>query len=119
MRLFVLILAAITGFSGLHLGLRAYMNFVRMTRSEIPPGGLIKNSIVAGGCGVLIFFTIIMAMGFLDETYVWTTSKFYGAILFSLIPGVIITIGSFIQSLMITGSKDILQDYLGNKDKRK
>jgi hypothetical protein len=90
-----------------------------MTRGEIPPGGLIKNSIVAGSCGFLIFFTIIITMGFLDQTYIWTTNKFYGAIGFSLIPGVIITIGSFIQSLMITGYKDLLQDYLRHKDKRK
>jgi hypothetical protein len=115
----MLTLAVVTGCSGLYLGLRAYKNFVSMTRGETLPGGTIKNSIVAGGCGFLIFFTIIMAMGILDETYVWTIGKFYGAIIFSLIPGVIISIGSFIQSLMITGYKDILQDYLRQKNKHK
>lgn len=119
MRFFSLILAVITGSSGLYLGMRAYMNFVNMTRGEMPPGGLVKNSIIAGGCGFLIFFAIIMTMGFLDETYVWTTDKFYGAIGFSLIPGVLVTIGSFIQSVMITGYKNILHDYLRQKDKRK
>lgn len=119
MRLFSLILAVITGASGLYLGLRAYINFTIMTRGEIPPGGLVKNSIIAGSCGFLIFFAIIMAMGVTDETYVWTIGKLYGAIGFSLVPGVMITIGSFIQSLMITDYKNRLYDYLRKKNKHK
>lgn len=119
MRLFSIILAVITGSSGLYLGLRAYRNFVDMTSGEMPQGGSVKNSVLAGSCGFLIFFTIIMTMGIKDETYVWTMDKLYGAIGFSLIPGVMISIGSFIQSLMITGYKNRLYDYLKKKNKHK
>jgi hypothetical protein len=106
-----------TGFSGIYLGFRVFKNFRYITKEDVKPRFLVSNSIIAGTSGFLIFFSIILTMGFLDETYIWNTNKFLGAIFISLIPGVIITIGSFIQALMITGYKKAVFDALKRKRK--
>jgi len=119
MHLISLAIALLAGFSGLYLGVRAYKYFGYMTRVEPPLRSLIMNSIIAGSAGFLIFFGIIMVMGFLDETYTWTTNKLLGSILISLVPGIIITIGSFVQSIMIVGYRRVLHDILRKKDNNK
>lgn len=119
MRFLPLILALLTGVFGLYLGLRTYRKFVGMTRGEIAPGELVRNSILAGIAGFFLFFTIIMVMGFFDEAYVWSVNKLYAAIGFALIPGGVIAIGSFVQSLMIIGYKKVLHDYLRQENRNK
>jgi len=115
MRLLFLIGALFIGFLGIYLGLRTFKNFRYITKEKVKLRFLVMNSIVAGTSGFLIFLSIILIMGFLDESYVWNTNKFLGAILISLIPGAIITIGSFIQAFMITGFKKALFDALKRK----
>lgn len=117
MRIFPLIITILTGTFGIYLGFRAFKNFRYMTKGEVSLRFQIMNSIIAGVSGVLIFLSIIMAMGFLDRTYIWTVNKFLGAVFVSLIPGVIIGIGSFIQAVMVNGYKRILHDVLRRKDK--
>jgi hypothetical protein len=119
MQSLALFIAFLTGFLGIYLGFHAFKNFSQITRGEASLRQVIMNSIIAGSGGVLIFFTIIVIMGFLDKTYIWTIDRFYGAIVLSLIPGGLITIGSFIQSLTIIGYKGILFESLRKKNKDK
>jgi hypothetical protein len=119
MRSLSLVTSLLAGSLGIYLGFRAFKNFSQITKGEISLGQIVMNSSIAGSCGVLIFFSIIMVMGFLDKTYIWNIGKVYGAIGFSLIPGGIITIGSFIQSIMIIGYKRVLYEALRQKNKNK
>ena len=119
MRIFPLVFAFIAGGSGLYLGLRVIKKFQSMTLVKTPLLELILNSIMAGGAGSLIFFTITIIMGLLDKTYVWNMEKILGAILISLVPGGIIVIGSFIQAIGIIGYRRILFEDLKRKDRNK
>lgn len=117
MRLLFLIAALFIGVLGIFLGFRVFKNFRYITKEDVKLRFLVMNSIVAGTSGFLIFFNIILIVGFLDETYIWNINKFLGAIFISFIPGATITIGSFIQALMITGFKKALFDVLKPKSK--
>ena len=117
MNLFSLLAAIFTGFPGIYLGFLAIKNFRSITKEEVNLRFLIMNSVVAGISGFLIFFSIILTMGFLDGTYIWNKDKFLGAIFISLFPGAIITVGSFIQALIITGIKKALFGALKGKGK--
>jgi hypothetical protein len=117
MRFFSLAIALLAGFFGINLGFRAYKKFRYLTtEGKVSIRYLVMNSIIAGGAGVLIFFSIIMAMGFVDETYIWNVDKIWGAIFVSLIPGGIITIGSFMQAIIITRYRRILIDTLKQEE---
>jgi hypothetical protein len=119
MHISLLAFTLLTGCAGIYLGFRTVKNFRYMTIVEASLLKQISNSIMAGGAGALIFFTIIMIVGLFDENYVWTTRKFLGAIFVSLIPSGMIIVGSFIQSIMLTGYKRILFKELKRKDRNK
>lgn len=114
-----LALCLFSGFLGTYLGIRAYKNFKRITQGDVSVGDIIATPIIAGGATTFTFLTIISIMGFLDQTYVWTISSLQRAILISLIPGSIVTLGAFVQALMVTGYRGILIDTLRKKDKEK
>jgi hypothetical protein len=115
MQLFLIAITLLTGFTGIYLGFRAFKNYKYITEGELPFSYLMFSSVTAGGAGALIFFTIILAMSFLDVTYVWTIGKLLGAIVIPLILGGVITIGSFVQAIMITRYRRILLDVLRRK----
>jgi hypothetical protein len=117
MKLLLLIGVLFTGFLGIYLGFGAFKYFRNITKEDVKPSFLIINSIVAGVSGFLIFVNIVLIMGFLDENYIWNTPKFLGAMFISLILGIIITVGSFIQGLMVTGFRKVLFDGLKQKGK--
>ena len=117
MQLFLIAITLLTGFAGIYLGFRAFKNYKYITEGELPFRYLVLSSVTAGGAGALIFFTIILAMSFLDVTYVWTIGKLLGAIVIPLILGGVITIGSFVQAIMITRYRRILLDVLRRKGK--
>ncbi len=119
MNIFLLVFILLTGCAGMYLGFRAVKNFRYMTLAESSLLKQISNSIMAGGAGALIFFTIIMVVGLFDENYNWTMRNFLGAIFISLIPSGMIIVGSLIQSIMITGYKRILFKELQRKDRNK
>jgi ABC-type Fe3+ transport system permease subunit len=114
MEFFLLI---ITFFLGIYLGIRAFKH-VNFTSNEVSFGQIIVNSIMAGVSGTLLFFFLIGVMGYLDKTYTWSIYKAFGSIIISLIPGGIITIGSFIQNLITVRYKESLLDYLRKKEEK-
>ena len=115
MQFFLIAITLLTGFAGIYLGFRALKNYKYITEGELPFRYLVLNSVTAGGAGALIFFTIILAMSFLDIRYVWTIGKLLGAIVIPLILGGVITIGSFVQAIMISRYRRILLDVLKRK----
>jgi hypothetical protein len=119
MRLFLLAIILLTGFAGIYLGFRAIKNYGYITKGEISFRYLVLSSVTAGGAGILIFFSIILVMSLLDVTYVWTIDKLLGAIVVPLILGVVITIGSFVQAIMITRYRRMLLDVLKGNDKNR
>jgi len=116
MKLFSIVITLLTGFVGVFLGFRAFKNFTYITKEEVKLRFLIMTSIIAGASGFLAFFSIIMIMGILDSSYIWSTNKFLGAIFISLIIGVIITLGSFVQGVLITGFRKKLLNVLKRND---
>jgi hypothetical protein len=116
---FSLAIALLTGLAGIYLGFRVFKNFGNMTKGEATFRYLLLSSVLAGGAGILIFFSLIVMMSFLDETYVWTVDRFLGAIIVPIILGGVITIGSFIQAMMITRYRSILLNILRQKGKDK
>lgn len=119
MRLYLIAITFLIGFAGIYLGFRAFKNYKYIIEGELSFRYLVLSSITAGGAGALIFFSIILVMSLLDVTYVWTISKLLGAIVIPLILGGVITIGSFVQAIMITRYRRILLDILRRKGKNR
>jgi hypothetical protein len=117
MKPLLLIGASFAVFLGIYLGFCSIKNIRYITKEDVKLRFLILNSAVAGISGFLIFFSIILVMGLLDKAYVWNPRKFLGAIFISLIPGTVITLGSFMQALMIAGTRKALVDALKRKNK--
>ena len=103
----------------IYLGVCVYKNVRRVTKQEVPLKFLLVNSFLVGTAGTLLFLSMIMFMGILEKAYTWTIAKIYGAAIISLIPGGIIAIGSFVQSIMITKYRTILLDALKRKGRDK
>ncbi len=112
-----LALCLLTGLLGVYLSFRAYKNFKRITQGDTSIRDLIIIPVTAGGATIFIFSTLLALMGLLDKTYVWTFNSIRGAILVSLIPAGIVSIGSFVQTLMIVGYRGILIESLKNNKK--
>ena len=119
MQIFSLAIALLSGSIGFYLGHRAFKNFGYLSVNEFSFSYMVLTSILAGGAGTFMFFSIIMVMGFLDATYVWTVEKFLGAIVVSLILGGVIAIGSLGQAVWTSGYRKILLGAFKRKGKIK
>jgi hypothetical protein len=112
---FSLAVAILAGLVGVFLGFSAFKKFGIMTKGEATFRYLALSSVLAGGAGILIFFSLIVMMSLFDETYVWTVDRILRAIIVPLILGGVITIGSFIQAMMMTRYRNILLKILRRK----
>jgi len=117
MDFFLLIIMFLVGLFGMFLGLRSFKFPLVLTKNEVSLGYIVKKSFFAGGSGTFLFFSIILAMGFIDAPYVWTFKNFFGALFFSLFPGGIITLGTFGWSIRIVGY-EVLFDFLRQRGKQ-
>jgi ABC-type Fe3+ transport system permease subunit len=118
MQIISLIFLIVCGFAGLYLLFHFLREFNNLTMKEVAFGRLLKNSIFGGIAGSLLFFCVIMIVGFLDKNYIWSFNKYLGALLISLIPGVIIFIGSLIQTGLVIQFRKVLVNFLKNKSKK-
>lgn len=115
MKTFPLLIGIVTGIAGVYFGVLGFKKFTYIVKQSVPLWSLVKISLIAGVSGEMLFFSIIMIMASLDTEYIWTILSILDALLISLIPATLITIGSFIQAIMITGYKQILGDVLKRK----
>jgi len=114
--IFIVLLLA---FGGIFLGLRAYKEDRSLTLSsnEVSPPKIIRIAAFYGASTCLIFFGIIMTGGILDANSTWSIKGALGAVLVSIVLGVIVAIGSAYQIYMSSRYKDALRTYLKKKNK--
>jgi hypothetical protein len=104
----LIIIAFFSGITGLFFGFRMLKGFNYIIWSEVSLRLKLRNSFLAGISGCLIFFSFIMIAGFLDKNYSLTFSNLARAFLESLIPGLVIFIGTLLRTLQVTGLRRYL-----------
>ncbi len=116
---FAFLVIFLAGISGLYLGVVGFKEYTNITRTaeKLSVLQIIKIAVHFGISGSLILFTIIIFAGVLDETYIWSLQKIGGAILVSLIPGIIITLGATYQIYTTVIFRDMLIRKYREKDK--
>jgi ABC-type Fe3+ transport system permease subunit len=117
MKIFPLLIAILTGTLGIYSGVLGFRKFTYMVKNNVSLWFQVKTSLIAGLSGEMLFCSMIMIMAYLDEEYTWTVNSIVDALLISIIPALIIGIGSFIQSTIMTGYKQILGDVLKRRNR--
>jgi|GEM_PF-6430252 len=77
----------------------------------------IKNSILNGFSIAGISFSIILLLGIVDQNYIWSIQIILSALLISLLLGVFVTIGSFIQFSIARKYRNIIKKKIINDKK--
>lgn len=103
---------------GIFLLWRVLKSFNEMTMKENTFGQRFKKSLLSGVAGCLLFFSLILLVGFLDENYQWSINKIVIAFAVSIFPGLIIIIGSLIQFGLINQFRKGLFDFIKNRSKK-
>ena len=116
---FSFLIIFLAGISGLYLGVVGFREYTNITRTaeKVSALQIIRIAIRSGASGSLIFFAIIIFAGVLDKEYIWSLQKFMGAILVSLIPGIIIILGGVYQIHTTVVFRDMLIRKHKEKDK--
>ncbi|HJR78514.1 MAG TPA: hypothetical protein VJ821_00490 [Anaerolineales bacterium] len=103
---------------GIYLGGVAYREYRHITISNdtVSMKKLIGISALFGVSSTLLFLGIILMMGVVDENYIWSIQKFLGAILVSIIPGAVVTLGSMYQIYSTIKYRDTLMSSLRKRN---
>jgi hypothetical protein len=114
-----IIAVLIIGLGGLYVGVVAYKaySYITVSNDAISLKELVKISAFAGVSSTLLFLGIILVMGIIDGNYVWSIQKVFGAIVVSLIPGVITTLGSIYKVYSTIKYRDMLMNFLTKRSK--
>ena len=117
---FILFIAFLAGIGGLYLGAIGYKNYknITITAEEVSVMQIIKIASSFGGASTLVFLALIISMSVFDEKYIWSLQRFGGAILVSLIPGLLTTLGGIYQVYTTVIFRDLLIKKYKEKNKR-
>lgn len=115
--LFIIFLA---GIGGLYLGVIGFRNYknITMTAEKVSVMQIIKIASSFGVASTLVFFAVILSISVFDEKYIWNLQRFGGAILVSLIPGLLTTLGGIYQVYSTVIFRDLLIKKYEEKNKR-
>ena len=116
---FGFLITLLAGISGLYLGVVAFREYTNITRTaeKVSVLQIIKIAARFGAAGSLIFFATIISASVLDEKYIWSLQKIGGAILVSLIPGIVIILGGAYQIYTTVVFRDLLIRKYKEEDK--
>src|SRR4030065_1779293 len=102
MQYLVLSLLFITSALGIACGAYSTINSKSLfTSSEARLSQKIANSLLMAVSASLIFLSIIFIAGLLDRKFIWTLPKILSFALFSLVPGILVFLGSSWQFLIV------------------
>lgn len=116
---FSLLAIALSGISGLYIGMLGFSEYRSITRTANKVSALqvIKIAAILGMASSLVFFAIMIFGGLIGDEYIWSLQKVGGSILVSLIPGIIVTLGAAYQIYTTVIFRDMLIRKYKAKDK--
>ena len=117
---FILFITCLAGIGGLSLGVIGFKNYrnITITSEKVSVIQIIKIASFFGVASTLVFFAVILSISVFDEKYVWSLQRFGGAILVSLIPGLLTTLGGIYQVYTTVRFRDLLIKKYEEKNKR-
>lgn len=114
-----IIVVLILCLGGLYIGAKAFKayRYITVSNEAVSLKELMKISAFGGASSTLLFLGIVVVMGIIDKNYIWSIQKVLGAIVVSLIPGVITTLGSMYQLYSTIKYRDALMDSFKKESK--
>jgi len=105
MHILLIMIALISGISGLYVGFRMLKQFNFLIYNVVSFWRKLRVSLLAGVTGCLIFFSLMMIARSLDNNFSLTFNYLARALLTSLIPGFFISAGTMLRIFMVSARR--------------